>query len=78
MGGLLTACRNFGHRKRILVRPVWVDATLRLKADEETGIASYADRHGCGFLRRRQGDGKCTDGLRERPGDARGEVAGGG
>ena len=29
--GLLTACRDIGHRKRILVRPVWVDATLRLE-----------------------------------------------
>lgn len=30
--GLLTACRAIGHRKRILVRPVWVDSTLRLEA----------------------------------------------
>ena len=30
--GLLAACRNIGHRKRILVRPVWVDSTLRLEA----------------------------------------------
>jgi hypothetical protein len=30
--GLLTACRNIGHRKRILVRPVWVGLTLRLEA----------------------------------------------
>ena len=30
--GLLTACRNIGHRIRILVRPVWVDSTLRLEA----------------------------------------------
>jgi hypothetical protein len=30
--GLLTACRNIGHRRRILVRPVWVDSTLRLEA----------------------------------------------
>src|ERR1700721_1259579 len=30
--GLLTACRDIGHRKRILVRPVWVDSTLRLEA----------------------------------------------
>jgi len=30
--GLLTACREIGHRKRILVRPVWVDSTLRLEA----------------------------------------------
>ena len=29
--GLLTACRDIGHRKRMLVRPVWVDATLRLE-----------------------------------------------
>jgi hypothetical protein len=29
--GLLTACREIGHRKRILVRPVWVDSTLRLE-----------------------------------------------
>jgi hypothetical protein len=32
LGGLLTACRNIGHSKRILVRPVWVDSTLRLEA----------------------------------------------
>jgi len=30
--GLLTACREIGHRKRILVRPIWVDSTLRLEA----------------------------------------------
>jgi hypothetical protein len=30
--GLLTACRDIGHRTRILVRPVWVDSTLRLEA----------------------------------------------
>ena len=24
--GLLTTCRDIGHRKRILVRPVWVDS----------------------------------------------------
>lgn len=30
--GLLTACRAIGHRRRILVRPVWVDSTLRLEA----------------------------------------------
>src|ERR1700736_5589202 len=30
--GLLTDCRNIGHRSRILVRPVWVDSTLRLEA----------------------------------------------
>ena len=30
--GLLTACRAVGHRKRILVRPTWVDSTLRLEA----------------------------------------------
>jgi hypothetical protein len=29
---LLTACRDIGHRKRTLVRPVWVDSTLRLEA----------------------------------------------
>ncbi len=32
LGGLLTACRNIGHSRRILVRPVWVDSTLRLEA----------------------------------------------
>lgn len=31
-GGLLTACRNIGHAKRILVRPTWVDSVLRLEA----------------------------------------------
>ncbi len=30
--GLLTACREIGHRSRILVRPFWVDSTLRLEA----------------------------------------------
>jgi hypothetical protein len=30
--GLLTACRDLGHSKRILVRPVWLDSTLRLEA----------------------------------------------
>jgi hypothetical protein len=29
---LLTACREIGHRRRILVRPTWVDSTLRLEA----------------------------------------------
>ncbi len=29
--GLLTACRDIGHRRRMLVRPVWVDSTLRLE-----------------------------------------------
>jgi hypothetical protein len=29
--GLLIACRDIGHLKRILVRPVWVDSTLRLE-----------------------------------------------
>jgi hypothetical protein len=30
--GLLTACREIGHRGRVLVRPIWVDSTLRLEA----------------------------------------------
>ena len=30
--GLLTACRIVGHRRRILVRPAWLDSTLRLEA----------------------------------------------
>ena len=30
--GLLTACRDIGHRRRMLVRPTWVDSTLRLEA----------------------------------------------
>jgi hypothetical protein len=30
--GLLTGCRNIGHRQRVLVRPTWVDSTLRLEA----------------------------------------------
>ena len=29
---LLMACREIGHRRRILVRPVWIDSTLRLEA----------------------------------------------
>lgn len=32
LDGLLTACRDIGHGRRILVRPVWVDSTLRLEA----------------------------------------------
>lgn len=32
LDGLLTACQKIGHSKRILVRPVWVDSTLRLEA----------------------------------------------
>jgi hypothetical protein len=30
--GLLTACRELGHRRRMLVRPVWVESMLRLEA----------------------------------------------
>lgn len=30
--GLLTACREIGHRRRVLVRPAWVESTLRLEA----------------------------------------------
>jgi len=30
--GLLVACRNIGHGRRLLIRPVWVDSTLRLEA----------------------------------------------
>jgi hypothetical protein len=30
--GLLTACREIGHRQRMLVRPLWVESTLRLEA----------------------------------------------
>src|SRR5580698_10608049 len=30
--GLLTACRELGHRRRMRVRPVWVESTLRLEA----------------------------------------------
>jgi hypothetical protein len=33
--GLLTACREIGHRSRILVRQVWVDSTLRLEAGDK-------------------------------------------
>lgn len=29
--GLLTACREIGHRRRILVRPFWVGSALRLE-----------------------------------------------
>jgi hypothetical protein len=32
---LLVACRKIGHRRRILVRPVWVDSTLRLEAGSQ-------------------------------------------
>jgi len=30
--GLLAACRNIGHRRRVLVRPVRVESMLRLEA----------------------------------------------
>jgi hypothetical protein len=30
--GMLTACRDIGHRRRLLVRPFWADSTLRLEA----------------------------------------------
>jgi hypothetical protein len=33
--GLLTACRDIGHRRRILVRPVRVDSMLRLEAGDK-------------------------------------------
>ena len=33
--GLLKACRIVGHRKRVLVRPTWVESTLRLEAGEK-------------------------------------------
>ena len=33
--GLLTACRDIGHRRRMLVRPVWMESTLRLEAGTE-------------------------------------------
>ena len=32
LNGLLTACRQIGHSKRILVKAVWVDSTFRLEA----------------------------------------------
>jgi len=32
--GLLAACRTVGHRKRILVRPVWMDSVLRLEGGD--------------------------------------------
>jgi hypothetical protein len=32
LDGLLTACREIGHSKRILVRAVWVTSTFRLEA----------------------------------------------
>jgi hypothetical protein len=31
---LLTACRVIGHRTRTLVRPTWVESTLRLEAGD--------------------------------------------
>jgi len=31
LDGLLTACRDIGHPRRILVRAVWVDSTFRLE-----------------------------------------------
>jgi hypothetical protein len=31
LNGLLTACRDIGHPRRILVRAVWVDSTFRLE-----------------------------------------------
>jgi hypothetical protein len=32
LDGLLTACREIGHSKRILVRAAWVNSTFRLEA----------------------------------------------
>jgi hypothetical protein len=32
LNGLLTACREIGHSRRILVRAVWVDSIFRLEA----------------------------------------------
>ena len=32
LDGLLTACRELGHARRILVRAAWVDSTFRLEA----------------------------------------------
>src|SRR5580704_14609082 len=31
LNGLLTACRDIGHPRRILVRAVWVDSMFRLE-----------------------------------------------
>jgi hypothetical protein len=31
LDGLLTACRRIGHPRRILVRAIWVDSTIRLE-----------------------------------------------
>jgi len=31
LDGLLTACRDIGHPRRLLVRAVWVDSTFRLE-----------------------------------------------
>ncbi len=31
LDGLLTACRDIGHPRRILVRAAWVDSTFRLE-----------------------------------------------
>src|SRR5260370_38454215 len=33
--GLLGACRSIGHRRRILVRPVWLGSTFRLEAGDQ-------------------------------------------
>jgi hypothetical protein len=35
LDGLLTACRQIGHAKRILVRAVWLDSTFRLEAGDK-------------------------------------------
>lgn len=31
-GQLIAACRALGHAKRVMVRPTWLDSTLRLEA----------------------------------------------
>lgn len=35
LDGLLTACRELGHARRILVRPAWVDSAFRLEAGDK-------------------------------------------
>ena len=49
--GLLAACRNIGHRRRILVRPVWIDSTLRLEAGTQKLELRPTPECCCSFLR---------------------------
>ena len=64
--GLLTACRDIGHRRRILVRPIWIFDASSGSWRQETGVASYAERRAGSFLRGGQGTGRYEAVIRRR------------